>query len=888
MAGKTEFFRRHAQKKWRQIAGKKEKTRKEERRKRRERERERERGGDNCAVPILLRPRTEAKERSKGEERERERERERKAATMNEQSEIRRQFKTQFLDFLNPDGGHGPALDAIRGMMAKGERRLDVDLAELRNYDASHETTLASGLLDRPTELLPALQDAIAELVRAENPKYLDHLDQVYASISGSFGFQRVSPRELMSTMLSKLVNLEGIVTRASLVRPKVQRSVHYCSETKQFHTREYRDVTSLTGLPTGSVYPTRDESGNLLVTEFGLCKYRDSQTISIQEMPENSPPGLLPRSIDVILEDDLVDACKPGDRVSIVGVYKAAPSRGSGSMSGVFRTLLVASSVKGLGKESSQLKLTARDTRNIKRIAQREDCFDLVAQSLAPSIFGHDFIKKAMILLLLGGIEKNLKNGTHLRGDINMLMVGDPGVAKSQMLRSVMNIAPLAISTTGRGSSGVGLTAAVTSDKDTGERRLEAGAMVLADRGVVCIDEFDKMGENDRVAIHEVMEQQTVTISKAGIHTSLNARCSVVAAANPIMGTYDHNSTITKNISLPASLLSRFDLLFIVLDQMTAKHDRDLSEHVLRMHRYRRPGDDGTSAGLFNEKKVEDEEDFDLTEEDSVIPIFMKYNRLLHGPRTSGYRDLLHTEFLKLFISYAKRRNPVLTSEACESIVNNYVEMRQDATNKTIPITVRALETMIRLATAHAKLKLHNEVTQEDVDVAFDLMQYALYARDCEKYDKAHRSSASGDSATPSKRRRRNPPAQEGEGQATPSSQPQEGGERESTRDATESAEGTGGETAAAAAAAAAGENETAEGEQEDPSLTDAEFDRVFAAYRTLSMQDEYASTVQLSAIEGFCPEMSRTKILAAVNKLKDQNKCGPLDESTNEIYKI
>jgi DNA replication licensing factor MCM3 len=790
---------------------------------------------------------------------------------MTEQAEVRRQYKTQFLDFLNPDGGHGPRMDAIRKMISDKARRVNVDLADLRDYDATHDTLLARNLLDRPTELVPALQDAVAEIVRAEDPKYLDPLDQVYASISGSFGFQRVSPRELMSTMLSKLVNLEGIVTRASLVRPKVQRSVHYCADTKLFHTREYRDVTSLTGLPTGSVYPTRDEAGNLLTTEYGLCKYRDNQTISIQEMPENSPPGLLPRSIDVVLEDDLVDSCKPGDRISIVGIYKAAPSKGSGSMSGVFRTLLVACSVRPLGKESTQLKLTARDTRNIKRIAQREDCFEMLAQSLAPSIFGHDYIKKAMILLLLGGIEKNLKNGTHLRGDINMLMVGDPGVAKSQMLRSVMNIAPLAISTTGRGSSGVGLTAAVTSDKDTGERRLEAGAMVLADRGVVCIDEFDKMGENDRVAIHEVMEQQTVTISKAGIHTSLNARCSVVAAANPIMGTYDHNSTITKNISLPASLLSRFDLLFIVLDQMTAKHDKDLSEHVLRMHRYRRPGDDGTSAGLFNEKRVEDEEDYDMSEEDSVIPVFMKYNRLLHGPRTSGYQDLFHTEFLKLYIAYAKRRNPVLTSEACESIVNNYVEMRQDATNKTIPITVRALETMIRLSTAHAKLKLHTEVTQEDVDIAFDLMQYALYARECDKVGKAMKTSGAG-ASTPSKRQKRD-------------QQPQQQAAEEPRR-ATAAAQATSsspqleaGENTTTSAAAAAADTSA---------LTDAEFDRVFAAYRTLSMQDEYASTIKLQDIEGLCQEMSKSKVLQAVNKLKDQNKCGPLDETTNEIYKI
>ena len=199
---------------------------------------------------------------------------------MNEQAEVRRQYRAQFTDFLNPDGGHGSYMDGIRKMIVEKKRRVKVDLADLRNYDASHDTSLARTLLDRPTELLPALQDALADIVRMEEPKYLEPLDEVYASLSGSFGFQRVSPRELMSTMLSKLVNLEGIVTRASLVRPKVQRSVHYCNETKQFHTREYRDVTSLTGLPTGSVYPTRDESGNLLVTEYGLCKYVGLSTL--------------------------------------------------------------------------------------------------------------------------------------------------------------------------------------------------------------------------------------------------------------------------------------------------------------------------------------------------------------------------------------------------------------------------------------------------------------------------------------------------------------------------------------------------------------------------------------------------------------------------------
>lgn len=643
-------------------------------------------------------------------------------------------------------------------MLQKNQRRLVVNLDHVRH----HNPDLAQGVLQQPFDYTLAFNDAlkkIVETIPSARPDQMARDAVYYCAWAGSFGLNACNPRTLSSHHLNDMVSLEGIVTRTSLIRPKVVRSVHYNEKMDKFHVREYQDQTMTNGATTSSVYPREDDDGNPLTTEYGFCTYRDHQTISIQEMPERAPAGQLPRGVDAILDDDLVDKVKPGDRIQLVGIFRTLGNRNTNHNSALFKTVIIANNVVLLSSKSgggvATATITDTDIRNINKISKKKNLLELLSQSLAPSIYGHDYIKKAILLMLLGGTEKNLENGTHLRGDINILMVGDPSTAKSQLLRFVLNTAPLAIATTGRGSSGVGLTAAVTSDKETGERRLEAGAMVMADRGVVCIDEFDKMSDVDRVAIHEVMEQQTVTIAKAGIHTSLNARCSVVAAANPIFGQYDPHKDPHKNIALPDSLLSRFDLLFVVTDDIEDTRDRQVSEHVLRMHRYRQAG---TEEGApVREQTSQSLGVSTTTQTDSQQPteVYEKFDAMLHaGVTLSSGRgankkpEILSIPFMKKYIQYAKTRvKPILTQEASERIAEIYVGLRNDEMEgnqrRTSPLTVRTLETIIRLATAHAKSRLSNRVEERDALAAEGILRFALFKEVAEGSRKKRRKTS-------------------------------------------------------------------------------------------------------------------------------------------------
>ncbi|VDM81128.1 unnamed protein product [Strongylus vulgaris] len=410
-----------------------------------------------------------------------------------------RELIQQYLNILDDSAEGKIYVQKVEDMISTETPRLIVNLNDIRRKSAER----ASGLIHNFVEEIVCLEQAAKEIIQRASPDFVK-AQQLWRS-----------PRE------SKIA--EGGLPRESrsLVRPKVVKSVHYCPATKKTLEKRYTDLTSYESFPSSNVYPTEDENKNPLETEFGLSTYKDHQSFSVQvcffqdfdftaavqqlsgksefqpdkfqELPECAPAGQLPRSVDVIADNDLADLVNPGDRVRVIGLYRVLPNKQNGYSNGSFRSIVISNNIQLLSKETT-LDFDPEDVRNIRKLSRKKDVFELISHSLAPSICGHDEVKKAILCLLLGGCEKILDNGSRLRGDINVLLIGDPSVAKSQLLRYVLQTAARAVATTGRGSSGVGLTAAVTTDPDSGERRLEAGAMVLADRGVVCIDEFDKV----------------------------------------------------------------------------------------------------------------------------------------------------------------------------------------------------------------------------------------------------------------------------------------------------------------------------------------------------------------------------------------------------------
>jgi replicative DNA helicase Mcm len=569
----------------------------------------------------------------------------------------------------------------LRGFEDKdGERKYQVILAQLAasgrkavivDYDdlIHYNTDLAESLLKDPDKALKDCKSAAFEVLSTENPGYAGEIRKsLTVRLRGVT--DRVPLRKVDTSHLDKMIAFAGMLVRTSELRPLLVDAAFVCPDGHT--TRVIQEGPSIKK-------PAKCEGCNE-TRNFELdqkdSSFIDSQILRVQELPEELPPGQLPRFFDIDVEGDIVNTARPGDRAIMTGIVRAEQDFSFGApRSRSFRSKIDANYIEVVGKEPSQVHITKEDEAIIKSIASGPDAYQKLIKSMAPGILGHEAVKEAILLLLVGGPQTVLPDGTKLRGDINVFLVGDPGVAKSEMLKFAAQVAPRGMFASGRGSTAAGLSAAVIREKNT--LMLEAGVVVLADQGIACIDEFDKMKPEDRSALHEQMEQQTVTIAKGGIYATLNARTAILAATNPILGKYNPYQNLIDNITLPIPLLTRFDLIFVLRDTPIPGQDERLATHILDVHRKR---------------------------------------AYVESPP-------IQFELLKKYIAFAKNYSPVLTMEAENRIKEYYLQLRRSASEGQIGATPRTLESLIRLASAKARLMLREEVTEDDALTAISLM---------------------------------------------------------------------------------------------------------------------------------------------------------------------
>ncbi len=556
----------------------------------------------------------------------------------------------------------------------KGDNFFVLDFFELTKFNPE----IVEELLENPEELLKAAELAIKEF---NLPKRVSRFHIRFNNLPES---QKIFINEIRSKHLNKFLWMEGTVRQKSDVRPHVV--------TARFECPSCGNILKVLQLENKFKEPSRCGCGRKGKFKELSKELVDGQGIVLEESSEDLEGGAQPKRINVFLKNDLVSPItdkktNPGSKVRVIGWVTEVPIElKSGGRSTKFDLIVDVNYIEPIEEDFTSLEISEKEIEQIKELSKHPKLYSNLISSLAPSIFGHDRVKEALLLQLVGGLRKVRKDGFITRGDMHILLIGDPGSGKSQLLKRLTNVAPKARYVSGKGVSGAGLTAAVVKDEFLGGWSLEAGALVLANKGFCMIDELDKMTKEDRSAMHEALEGQTVSISKANIQATLRAETTVLAAANPKFGRFDPYGLVSEQINLPPALINRFDLIFPIKDMPDKDKDKKMAEHILALHQ-----------------------------------------------KPEEIRAEIETDLLKKYIAYARKIiNPEISTEALEEIRDYYIKMRNsgqgdEAGIKSIPITARQLEALVRLAEASAKVRLAKEVSKEDAKKAISLIDYCL-----------------------------------------------------------------------------------------------------------------------------------------------------------------
>ena len=590
-------------------------------------------------------------------------------------------LEEKIIDFLKKyrdEDGKPKYIEAINALLALEKKVIEINFDDL----ITHDRDLAKMLSDEPEEFIDACKKAVYTILKIERP--LDYQDiqpeTINIIISGEEPGYPIKLRDISSRYLGKLITINGLLVKVSQLYTIPIRAIYKCSICGGEISVDRKTLLDRIDRPR---CPEHRNARVQLVKDKTI--FMDIQYARIQERPDELPPGQIPRFIDITITDAMIDRAYPGDIVKIVGILDIRQRRIRDQQD--FDFILIVVNIESKEKEV-EIRITKKEEEEFKRLAREEGFYDKLVRSIAPSIYGYKDIKEAILLSLIGGEDRELRDGTKIRGKIHLLLVGDPGVAKSQLLKYAAMIAPKGIYTSGRGSTAAGLTAAVIKESGGG-MSLEAGAVVLADMGICSVDEIDKMRNEDRVALHEAMEQMTVSISKGGIVATLNARTTIIAAANPVDGIYNEYKTLKDNVNLPITLLSRFDLIRVMRDEISPDRDVKLTQHIYLSR--------------------ESEEPFE---------------------------DTFTSDFLRKFIAYARKLKVKITEEAFKTLQEYFIKLRAAASSsdeiQSIPITPRQFEALIRLTEASAKAHLREVATVEDAEIAIRqmnayLMQVAL-----------------------------------------------------------------------------------------------------------------------------------------------------------------